>query len=329
MDVLIIGGKKFLGRALVDALKQNNHNITLFNRGKTNPELFPEIEVIVGDRDGEIENLGDRKWDVVIDTCGYVPRVVNQSVSHLQDNVNQYVFISSISVYQESKILNRDEDAKVIQLEDKETEDIMGHPDNYGGLKFLCEEAVRSKFDNNLIIRAGLIVGPFDPTNRFTYWPVRIRKGGDVLIPSDNEYPVQIIDVRDLSEFIVKQIESKVNGTFNLTGPKDPHKLIDIFNKASDVGNSSPNFVPIENEILLRKEVTPWMELPLWIPSEAGRGLMYVSNQKALDKGLTFRSLDQTMKDTLSWYDEIDGDDQEWNAGLASTKEKTILSDPR
>lgn len=326
MDILIIGGTKFLGRALVDAAIKKGYNLTLFNRGVTNPDLYPELEQIKGDRDGEISNLGERNWDVVIDNCGYVPRIVKQSVEFLQNKVKTYVFISSISVYTETPEIGRDEDSEVIELEDKTTEDIMGSADSYGGLKLLCEQEVTQVFDNSLIIRPGLIVGPHDPTNRFTYWPVRIRKGGKILIPNDENYPVQIIDVRDLANFTIQLIEDAVVGTFNATGPNSPYTLGSIFDISKSFSRFNPFFVKAEDKWLLDNEVQPWMELPLWIPSDTGKALMNVSIERSLKNGLTFRSLKNTIKDTLEWYDEINGDEKEWQAGLKTEKEQELLS---
>ncbi|MHA2099315.1 MAG: NAD-dependent epimerase/dehydratase family protein [Candidatus Kariarchaeaceae archaeon] len=326
MDILIIGGTKFLGRALVDIALEKGHNLTLFNRGQTNPDLYPDIEQIKGDRDGEISNLGNRKWDVVIDNCGYVPRVVKQSVDFLKDKVGMYVFISSISVYTETAELDRNEDAKVIELKDKTTEDIMASAESYGGLKYLCEEAVTKSYDNSVIIRPGLIVGPHDPTNRFTYWPVRIRKGGKLLIPSDENYPVQIVDVRDLASFTLHLIENKINGVFNVTGPDKSFTLGEIFNICKTFSKNNPEFVKADDQWLLDNEVQPWMEIPLWIPDDAGRALMQVSIAKAVKHGINFRSLRDTVKDTLNWYDQINGDDQEWNAGLKPEKEAELVS---
>ncbi|MCE7734697.1 MAG: epimerase [Candidatus Heimdallarchaeota archaeon] len=326
VDILIIGGTKFLGRALVESALSRGHKLTLFNRGKTNPDVFPDVERIQGDRDGEISNLGTKNWDVVIDTCGYVPRVVKSSAEYLKDKAKSYVFISSISVYTESTEMNRDENAEVIELEDKTTEDIMGSPDSYGGLKLLCEEEVTKTFNDSLIIRPGLIVGPHDPTNRFTYWPVRIRKGGKILIPKDENYPVQVIDVRDLADFTLDLIEKGVSGAFNATGPEYQLTLGAVFEICKSFSSNNPEFVTADNQWLLDNEVQPWMEMPLWIPDDTGRALMQVSIAKALKNDLQFRSLKETVRDTLDWYDQIDGDSEEWNAGMKPEKETDLLS---
>ncbi|MCH8908298.1 MAG: epimerase [Candidatus Heimdallarchaeota archaeon] len=325
MDILIIGGTKFLGRALVRVALDNNHNLTLFNRGKTNPDVFPEVEIIKGDRDGGLENIGDRTWDVVIDTCGYVPRIVKSSVEYLNGKVGRYVFISSISVYTESSEIDRKEDAEVIHLEDKTTEDIMGGPDNYGGLKYLCEQEVSNGFEKSLIIRPGLIVGPYDPTHRFTYWAVRIRKGGKILIPNDVSYPIQIIDVRDLAEFTIKLSEDKVTGVFNVTGPKPDITVGHIYQTSKSFSDNDPEFVKAGDSWLLDNKVTPWSEMPLWIPDASGRALMQVNIDSAIENGLTFRSLETIIRDTLDWYDDVDGKNQKWNEGLDSSKEERLL----
>jgi 2'-hydroxyisoflavone reductase len=202
----------------------------------------------------------------------------------------------------------------------------MASAESYGGLKYLCEEAVTKSYDNSVIIRPGLIVGPHDPTNRFTYWPVRIRKGGKLLIPSDENYPVQIVDVRDLASFTLHLIENKINGVFNVTGPDKSFTLGEIFNICKTFSKNNPEFVKADDQWLLDNEVQPWMEIPLWIPDDAGRALMQVSIAKAVKHGINFRSLRDTVKDTLNWYDQINGDDQEWNAGLKPEKEAELVS---
>ncbi|OLS26072.1 MAG: hypothetical protein HeimC2_16940 [Candidatus Heimdallarchaeota archaeon LC_2] len=326
MDILIIGGTKFLGRALVDAILNKGHNLTLFNRGHTSPEIYQNIEQIHGDRDGEISALGSKKWDVVIDTCGYVPRVVKQSVDFLKDKVKTYVFISTISVYTENEEVNKDENAEIIELEDKNTEDIMASAENYGGLKFLCEEEVINGFDNSIIIRPGLIVGPYDPTNRFTYWPVRIRKGGKILVNNDETYPIQIIDVRDLANFTLHLIENQNSGIYNATGLDYQLTISKLFAVCKLFTGTDLEFVKVNDQWLIDNEVQPWMELPLWIPSESGKALMQVNIEKGIKNGLTFRSLKETVRDTLDWYDVINGDDLDWPAGLKSEREEELIN---
>ncbi|HSL44049.1 MAG TPA: NAD-dependent epimerase/dehydratase family protein, partial [Anaerolineales bacterium] len=219
MRILMIGGTYFLGRHLVKAALEHDHDVTLFNRGKSNPGLFPQLETILGDREKDINKLEGRIWDAVIDTSGYFPRVVRLSAQVLEPNVPRYVFISSISVYENFRKVGINESDPVGKIQDETVEEITG--EMYGPLKALCEETVRDIFglERSLIIRPGLIVGPHDPTDRFTYWPVRVARGGDVLAPQKPDAAIQIIDVRDLAEWIIRLIEANASGTYNATGP--------------------------------------------------------------------------------------------------------------
>jgi nucleoside-diphosphate-sugar epimerase len=206
MRLLILGGTAFLGRALVDDALGRGHELTLFNRGKTNPELYPEVERLQGDRDGDLTVLQGKTWDAVIDTSGYVPRVVGQSAELLADAVGHYTFISSISAYADFSQPGADENAAVGKLEDESVEEIDG--DTYGPLKVLCEEVVEKRLPGRtLIIRPGLIIGPHDPTDRFTYWPCRVERGGEVLAPGKPEKSVQFIDARDLAAWNLDMVE--------------------------------------------------------------------------------------------------------------------------
>ena len=200
MKLLILGGTKFLGRHAVDAALAAGHEVTTFTRGQTNPELHPEIEHLHGDRDGSLDALAGRTWDGVVDTSGYVPRIVRRSAELLRDSVARYVFVSSISAYGDFSAPITEE-TPVAELEDPDTEEIM---ESYGALKAACERVVEGVYgDRSARVRAGLIVGPFDPTDRFTYWPRRIAAGGTVLAPGDPEAPVQFVDARDLAAWLV------------------------------------------------------------------------------------------------------------------------------
>lgn len=326
MDILIIGGTRFVGRALTEVGLAHGHNMTLFHRGQSNPDIFPDVERILGDRESDLANLGDRQWDVVIDTCGYFPRVVRDAAEYLKDKVKRYVFISTISVYTESSEIGRDEDTELATLEDETTEEITG--ETYGGLKVLCEQAAEAVMPGRVIqIRPGLIVGPHDPTNRFTYWPIRVRKGGDVLVPDDGSTPSQFIDVRDLADFTMKCIEDDTIGIFNATGPDYPLTIQNVLDTSKAVSGSDANFVYTDGDWLQEKEVGAWMEIPLWIPNAEGQALMQLSIQRAVDKGLKFRPLEDTIRDTLAWYDEINGDEKEWQAGLNPEKEAELLAE--
>lgn len=302
MKVLILGGKRFLGIALVDALLQAGHTPTLFNRGLTNPELFPKIKNLIGDREGDLSALKRRKWDAVIDTSGYIPRIVKQSASFLSGKCQSYTFISSISVYQDFKQPDIDEEYPLANLEDPEDEDYTG--DSYGPLKALCEYEIQKNFDGRmLVLRPGLIVGPNDPTDRFTYWPWRVSLGGKVLAPAPPSSNLQYIDVRDLAEFIIKMIEKEKEGVYNVTGPKKPVTFGSLLVACREASLSEASFVWAGEPFLLNEGVTPWTDMPLWIPSSdpAFTGFYNINISKALKANLKFRPLSQTVTDTLTW----------------------------
>ena len=217
MKILIIGGTRFVGPALVEAARARSHDVTLFNRGLSAPDAFADIETITGDRETDLDQLGRRQWDAVIDTCGYFPRQVKLSAEALRQAVDHYTFISSISVYPVQGPLGRDELAPVLPPVDDAIEEVTG--ETYGPLKVGCEAALMEVFQSDaLIIRAGLIVGPGDPTNRFTYWVTRAAQGGDAIAPPA-EQPIQFVDARDLATFIVHAAEARIAGVYNVTGP--------------------------------------------------------------------------------------------------------------
>lgn len=304
MKILILGGTLFLGRHLVGAALERGHEVTLFNRGATNPGLFPHVEKLRGDRNGDLEALRGRHWEAVVDPSGYVPRVVGASVDLLADAVDQYVFVSSCSVYADTSTPGLDEDAPVIALEDENDENVER---NYGGLKARCEEVVQEVFrGRNLIVRAGLIVGPHDPTNRFTYWVTTLARGGRVLAPEPRTQPVQLIDVRDLSGWMVRMIESRAPGVYNATGPESPLSMRETLEQVRAAVRGDAELVWADEGFLLEQGVIPWTELPLWLAPQANpesRGFLALDVCRALAAGLTFRPLAVTARDTLEWAD--------------------------
>ncbi len=323
MKLLILGGTRFLGRHLVDSALARGHEVMLFNRGKSNPDLFPQVQTIHGDRETDLDQLAGHRWDAVIDTCGYVPRIVRLSADALKASVSQYVFISSISVYADFSRIGIDENDAVGALRE-ETEEITG--ESYGPLKALCEQAVQDVFGARaLIVRPGLIVGPHDPTDRFTYWPVRIARGGDVLAPDRPELLTQIIDVRDLSDFIIKAIEEKASGVFNTTGPDYPLSFGKLLETCKQVSKSNASFRWASPEFLAQHNVAPWSDLPAWLP-EVGEdaGFAHVNVSKAIAAGLTFRPLTETVRDTLDWA-ATRPPEHEWRAGLKPEREQELL----
>ena len=324
MKLLILGGTVFLGRHLVDAALARGHELTLFNRGQHNPELYPEVEKLRGDRDGNLTALAGRRWDAVIDTSGYVPRIVRASADLLAPNVGHYTFISSLSVYGEMRTPGMDESAPVATIEDPTVEEV---GPNYGPLKALCEQAAEAALPGRtLSIRAGLIVGPHDPTDRFTYWPRRVAQGGDVLAPGRPARFIQFIDARDLAAWNIRMVESARAGIYNATGRHDALTMGELLQTCRKVAGSDARFVWTDDAFLNEKEVSPWIELPLWIPEtqEEMTGFLRVSSEKAIADGLTYRPLTDTVRDTLAW-DRPRPADTEYRAGMKAQREAALL----
>jgi 2'-hydroxyisoflavone reductase len=307
MRLLILGGTVFLGRHLAEAALERDHTVTLFHRGKHNPNLFPRAETLHGDRDGNLRALEGREWDAVIDTSGYVPRVVDASAALLRSATDHYTFVSSISVYAGFSDPGITEDAPLGALEDPSIEEITGT--TYGPLKGLCEEAVLGEFgDRALIVRPGLIVGPYDYTDRFGYWVRRIADGGDVLVPDAANQPVQVIDARDLAVWMLDMIEERRSGMFNATGPEQPLTFGSFLQTCVADINPDARLVPVSEAFLAEQQVQPWSELPLWMPSSdrSMNGFMRIDCRRAIATGLRFRPLAATIRDTLAWEHEHD-----------------------
>lgn len=333
MKILILGGTRFLGRFLAETALQKGHEVTLFNRGKSDPNLFPEAEKLTGDRDGQLEALKGRTWDAVIDTSGYLPWQVKDSAELLRDATGHYTFISSASVYAELEEPGIDENHAVGQLAAEKVEELKGMDAaqaigaHYGELKVLCEQEVERAFsERSLIIRPGLIVGPYDFTDRFNYWVNRMKKGGEVLAPGRRDKEVQFIDVRDLAEWIVKLVEDQETGTFNATGPEAKLTMEQFLEGCKSAVGSDAELVWVDEHFLLGHGVAGWSDMPLWIPDEENMaGFLTVDSGKALRAGLTFRPLSDTVRDTLAW--EAARTVSERKAGLDPQKEKAVLED--
>jgi len=323
MKILILGGTLFLGRHLTEAALAAGHEITLFNRGRTHPGLFPGVETLTGDRDGGLAALQGRRWDAAIDTSGYVPRLAGAAADLLAGAIGHYTFISSISVYAGFGTIGMAEDAPVGTLADESVETIDGA--TYGPLKALCEQSVRDRLpDRTLVIRPGLIVGPHDPTDRFTYWAWHIARGGRVLAPPDLNFHVQVIDVRDLSAWTIAMIAAGRTDDYNATGPEQPLRLGEIFERCRDVSGSDAEWVCPPAEFLQEHEVQAFAELPLWVADPGYAGFFRVDISKATAAGLTFRPLDETIAATLAWANARPAD-HEWKAGLSPGREAELL----
>jgi 2'-hydroxyisoflavone reductase len=308
MRLLVLGGTLFLGRHLVVAARDRGHEVTLFNRGRTAPGLFADVEEIHGDRESALGALGDRRWDAVIDTSGYVPRVVATAARTLADRAGHYTFVSSISAYGSFAEAGLTEDAPAASPPEPESEDVASH---YGALKAACEREVRAVFgDRALIVRPGLIAGPHDPTERFTYWVRRLAESGPVLVPDAPVQPVQLVDARDLAEWMISLSERRASGVFNATGPDTPLSFGALIERIRDAVAGSPELVPVAEDVLAAAGVEPWQDLPLWLDLERHpdlAGFLAVDVQRACAAGLRFRSLESTAVDTLRWVRERDG----------------------
>jgi 2'-hydroxyisoflavone reductase len=326
----MLGGTVFLGRHLVDAALAAGHQVTLFNRGRHGAEIFPQVEKLRGDRDGGLDALAGRRWDAVIDTCGYVPRLVRASAELLASSVEHYTFISSISVYRDLDQAPVDENSPVGILADPTVEEITG--ETYGPLKALCEQAAEAAMPGRLLhVRPGLIVGPHDPTDRFTYWPWRVVQGGNVLAPGRPERRVELIDGRDLAAWILRAVEARRTGVYNATGPAHELTMGDLLQICRQAAGGHATLTWVEEAFLLANGVAPWSELPLWLP-ESDNGVMAVDCGRATAAGLEFRPLAETVQDTLAWLRadkapaEGDLSNIELHAGMARAREAELLA---
>ncbi|MGN6868200.1 MAG: SDR family oxidoreductase [Solirubrobacteraceae bacterium] len=305
MRLLVLGGTAFLGRHMVDAARARGHEVTLFNRGRTDPGPIPGVEQIHGDREHDLARLAGRRWDAVIDTSGYVPRVVGDSARALAQTVDRYVFVSSISAYGTFEQPGLDESAPTAPDPPPGTEDVLAH---YSELKAACERRLDEDLPGRvLVIRPGLIVGPHDPTERFTYWVRRLAAGGRVLAPRAPDQPVQLIDARDLAGWIVRMVEAGTTGIYNATGPATPLTFGPMLERIAVATGGHAEIVWIDEDRLAEAGVAPWDELPLWLDLERQpdfRGFLAVDIGRATGAGLRFRPLEETAVDTLAWVRE-------------------------
>jgi 2'-hydroxyisoflavone reductase len=332
LRILILGGTGFTGPYQVKYALARGHKITTFNRGKTHPgELPNEVEQLIGDRNGKLDALKDRQWDIVIDNPTTLPAWVRDAAQILKGNVERYVFISTISVYGEVKS-GIDENAPTEKYAGadpyKETMEAMkasGYK-TYGPLKALSEKEAEKWFPGKaLIIRPGLIVGPRDETDRFTYWPVRIDRGGKVLAPGSPNDPVQFIDARDLAEWTIRMVENNETGIYNATGPAKPLGVGGMLNGIKDALKSNAKFTWVDEDFLTQQKISPWSDMPVWTGKDSA--LSQTKIDKALAKGLTFRPLDETARDTLTWFKKLPQDRQSHlKAGLTPEREAEVLA---
>lgn len=333
---LIIGGTKFLGRHLVDSLQARGHGVALFNRGKHPAEGLPDIEIVHGDRNSDLDKLKGRKWEAVIDTCGYLPGTVKRSAEFFADSTHSYVFISSMSCYADASRPDFDETTPVLEMTTEmkvETDKIDPLSDitapmlgaSYGPLKVLCEAAAVTAMPSRVLqVRSGMIVGPHDPTDRFTYWVMRIARGGEVLAPGNPERFVQLIDARDLSDWIVRMTEDRQTGIFNVTGRPFELAMGGMLAGIGSATGGDANITWAPEAFLTAENIAPWSEMPVYLPEsdEDSRGFLSANIDKALAAGLTFRPFAETAIDTFTWRESFDAP---LKAGISAEREAELI----
>lgn len=321
MKILILGGTQFVGRSIAEKALANGHDLTMFNRGKTNPHLFPDVEKRIGDRDDNLVSLQAGSWDVVIDVNGYVPRHVRNTAELLKDRVKQYIYISTGAVYATPFKTNSDENAPVKILADESSEDVDTY---YGELKLLCERAAEEIMPGRVMVqRLGLVAGAYDDTDRVTYWVKRIAEGGEVLAPGNPQHAIQVVDARDIADFCLFAAEQNITGIFNTTGQSMSWKMwFDIF-KA--VGNSDAHYTWIDDRAFLKEHLPrkPYGALPLFLPESWG-DWWTANSDKAQSLGLTYRPMQETARQILEWIATLPSD-KTWLAGLTPDEERQIL----
>lgn len=326
--ILILGGTGFLGPATVEAARARGHKLTLFNRGRTRPGLFPDIEKLSGDRDpkkGEgLKALEGRQWDVVIDNSAYYPRMVTASAKLLAPSVKQYIIISSISVYPDESIEGQDESAKLATIPDPTVEEMGRNSENYGALKALCERAAEAEMPGRVtVVRPGYIVGPDDPSGRFTYWPVRVDRGGEILAPGAPSDPIQFIDVRDLGQWLIKVAEDGTTGIFNATGPEKRLGMGPFLEACRRAASNKATLTWADPDFLEKQKI----EFPIWAPYRGQtKGSHMWRSARAIKAGLRFRPYAATVKDTLAWYKTQGADGRVRLAGPTAEQESAALA---
>ncbi len=324
MRLLILGGTRFVGRHLVEAALARGHELTLFHRGLTNPTLHAGVERVLGDRDGGLGALAGRTWDAIVDVSGYFPRLVGDSARALAGAAKRYLFVSTCSVYAEPLARAADETAPLARTDEPASETLAGG--NYGALKALCEAVVRDAFgERALVVRPGLVVGPHDPTGRFPYWTRRLERGGEVLAPGEPGAPIQVIDARDLTAWMLDLLERGATGTFTATGPARPLGLGPCLERIARAVGGDARLTWVSEAFLMERGVQPWTELPLWL-YEADQGFTSLGISRALDAGLRFRSIEDTARDTLAWERSLREDERPPSPAISPEREAELLA---
>jgi 2'-hydroxyisoflavone reductase len=336
MSLLVLGGTRFLGLHMTEVALARGHRVTFFNRGRTNTDRFPGVPRITGDRNGDLGGLAGRSFDAVIDNSGYVPRQVRLAAQMLRASVPHYLFISTLSVYASFASPN-DEGSPLGKLADETTEKVDG--ETYGPLKALCESAAREVYGagNVTVLRPGLIVGPDDNTDRFTYWPARAARGGRFVAPGTPSDPLQFIDARDLAAFALDAVERRVIGTFNVVSAPGRFTIGELVAASVDAARdiakpaAAPEPVWMPAAFLEAQKVQPWSDMPVWVPATGdSAGFAATAMSRATVAGLRIRPLAETVADTLRWHlSRPAAERDKLKAGLAPEREAKLLADFR
>jgi 2'-hydroxyisoflavone reductase len=340
LKILVLGGSRFLGRTFVEEALLRNHEVTIFNRGLQNPGI-KDAEIITGNRFGNLKALQNRYWDAVLDTSGFIPFTVQNTTDLLKDRVNYYTFISSISVYKDWIPENLDENYPVLEMTLDEANELSKDAkdpiyEHYGHFKALCERIAEKNMPGRVLnVRAGQLIGPNDYTDRIPYWIHRIAQGGDVLAPGNPNRRVQVIDNKDLSNWILRMMGSHSVGTYNATGPNYPLTMKEFLDACVKVTGSDAELVWADEKFLLDQSVAPWTEMPLWIPedfplaqesTQPWKGAGSINIEKAVQNGLTFTPLEDSIAEIYQWEKTRQMSEDEWKSGIRAEKEKKLIN---
>ncbi len=327
LRILVLGGTGFIGPHMVREALRRGHVVSLFNRGKTNNTLFPDLELLVGDRDNGLHALKGGKWDAVVDNSGFVPRHVADSARLLSPAVAHYLFISSISAYA-SFVKPNHEDSPLATMPDETVEEVTG--ETYGPMKALCEQRATAEIgeDRLTILRPTYICGPGDQTDRFSYWPVRTMKGGEMLWPGVPDDKIQIIDVRDLANFVVDSLEQHITGTFNTVTPAGSCSMGDLLADSMAVTATEVTPTWLSAEFIEERQLGENRSLPIWAPPTGEyAGVSLVNGERATAKGLRNRPIRETARDLISWWKTLPEErTQNIRAGLSPEREAELLA---
>jgi 2'-hydroxyisoflavone reductase len=326
LRILVLGGTGFIGPHMVSEFLRRGHDVSLFNRGRTNDDLFPDLETLLGDRDGGLDILKGKRWDAVVDNSGYVPRLVEDSARLLSSAVSQYVYVSTISVY-ESFAYPNNEDSPLATMPDDAVEEVTG--ETYGPMKALCEKRALAEIgeDRLTILRPTYICGPGDRTDRFTYWPVRTMRGGEMFWPGTPADPIQIVDVRDLANYVVDCVEKKITGIFNTTTPVGSYTMGDLMNDSLAVTAGDMTPVWVGSDFLDDFELPDGQSIPIWSsPAGEGKSVAMVSGARARSRGMQNRPARETTRDTVNWWKTLPAERQDaLRAGIGADTEARLI----